>query len=468
MKVVTRFAPTCSGDLHIGGLYNAFLNYLFAKKHGGEFKLRLDRIHLDDREKSYQKNIEEDLSTFGLYPDQVLKASERKEIYIEQVKKLVQHERSYACYCTAQDLIRRAHRDDSGFYHIVRREKYPPHCTVVQIQILDWDGNNVASDCNVYANHESRQHRACNVVNRVPRSNEYWVAYDTGYQGEMTPELIVDLGKERHIRAIEIVWKDRPVTKYEVYVKEEEWRLVTSKCSPNKYFIENKPGLSFPSMTSDRLNFAATTARYVKIVFSELTDQVDRPYFYDYHCRDCNHDSDLNDRDLVLRLKYGGPFRVHDFVRDCYDGIVWPEPDTAYWYGREPNLVLTSVIDDRELEVTHLIRGRDIYPFLLIEGQVALALNNLIEEQVYHGLVIDKRQYKYSKWIESAPVRDYLSDRITPNKIICFLAYKMGILESLKEVNLDKLIERFNPKMHMTAKDIVVDEQEMLESINKM
>ena len=66
MTVVTRFAPSPTGRLHVGNIRTALHNYLFARKHGGKFILRIDDT---DRERStmeFDEAIRDDLAWLGL------------------------------------------------------------------------------------------------------------------------------------------------------------------------------------------------------------------------------------------------------------------------------------------------------------------------------------------------------------------------------------------------------------------
>src|SRR6476619_4941098 len=74
MKVVTRFAPSPTGRLHVGNIRTALHNFLFARKHGGTFILRIDDT---DRERStaeFDRAIRDDLDWMGLETDLSVRA----------------------------------------------------------------------------------------------------------------------------------------------------------------------------------------------------------------------------------------------------------------------------------------------------------------------------------------------------------------------------------------------------------
>jgi len=104
-KVVTRFAPSPTGFLHVGGLRTALYNYLFAKQNDGEMLLRIEDT---DRERLVPGAIEKlisTLETMGItYSGNPVIQSERREIYHEHVLKLVENGDAYYCFCTKERL----------------------------------------------------------------------------------------------------------------------------------------------------------------------------------------------------------------------------------------------------------------------------------------------------------------------------------------------------------------------------
>src|SRR5207247_5352294 len=88
MSVVTRFAPSPTGRLHVGNIRTALHNFLFARKNGGAFILRIDDT---DRERStaeFDQAIRDDLHWLGLTPDHVVRQSERFDLYKREFERL--------------------------------------------------------------------------------------------------------------------------------------------------------------------------------------------------------------------------------------------------------------------------------------------------------------------------------------------------------------------------------------------
>ena len=82
-KIITRFAPSPTGTLHIGGVRTALFNYVYAKQNDGLFLVRIEDTDKERSTKEFEKNILDSLSSIGLSPDQVpINQSERKKRYI--------------------------------------------------------------------------------------------------------------------------------------------------------------------------------------------------------------------------------------------------------------------------------------------------------------------------------------------------------------------------------------------------
>lgn len=104
-KLTTRFAPSPTGYLHIGGLRTALYNYLYARKKGGNFLLRIEDTDLKRNSKEATKAILEAFKWCGLEHDgEVTYQSERFEIYKEYVKKLLDEGKAYYCYMSKEEL----------------------------------------------------------------------------------------------------------------------------------------------------------------------------------------------------------------------------------------------------------------------------------------------------------------------------------------------------------------------------
>ena len=95
---ITRFAPSPTGYIHVGNLRTALMNFLIARKNGGQFILRLDDTDQERSKPEYADGIMEDLAWLGLHWDRVEKQSLRMDRYREAADQLRSVGRFYECF----------------------------------------------------------------------------------------------------------------------------------------------------------------------------------------------------------------------------------------------------------------------------------------------------------------------------------------------------------------------------------
>ena len=114
-----RFAPSPTGPLHVGGVRTALYNYLYAKKHGGQFVLRVEDTDQKRSVRGAEEYIQSSLEWLGIHPDESpihsgefgpYRQSERQHIYNKYILKLVERGDAYYAFDAAEDLDR--HRKD--------------------------------------------------------------------------------------------------------------------------------------------------------------------------------------------------------------------------------------------------------------------------------------------------------------------------------------------------------------------
>ncbi|MEO7365897.1 MAG: glutamate--tRNA ligase family protein, partial [Sphingomicrobium sp.] len=104
MTIVTRFAPSPTGRLHVGNIRTALHNALFARRHGGKFILRIDDTDAERSTAEFDLGIRDDLDWLGLTPDQLVRQSGRFDLYERELAGLREVGRVYACYETPEEL----------------------------------------------------------------------------------------------------------------------------------------------------------------------------------------------------------------------------------------------------------------------------------------------------------------------------------------------------------------------------
>jgi len=116
MMVITRFAPSPTGNLHIGGARTALFNWLYAKNQGGKFLLRIEDTDKARSEAKYVESILESLDWLGInHDDSLIYQSDRTDKYKEAVNKLLESGHAYYCNCSKEDLDKlRSEQQKSG------------------------------------------------------------------------------------------------------------------------------------------------------------------------------------------------------------------------------------------------------------------------------------------------------------------------------------------------------------------
>ncbi|WP_420568324.1 glutamate--tRNA ligase [Thalassovita sp.] len=100
----TRFAPSPTGYIHVGNLRTALMNYLIARKAGGQFILRIDDTDPERSKQEYVDQIQRDLEWLGLTWDRMERQSERLDLYADAADKLREIGRFYECFESPTEL----------------------------------------------------------------------------------------------------------------------------------------------------------------------------------------------------------------------------------------------------------------------------------------------------------------------------------------------------------------------------
>jgi glutamyl-tRNA synthetase len=153
-QVRVRFAPSPTGPLHIGGVRTALFNYLFAKKHGGTFFLRIEDTDQNRFVPGAEAYILEALEWLGISPDETVgknekfrpyRQSERKHLYQSYAEDLVAKGWAYYAFDTAEDLdqLRKntEERGETFIYNHTIREQLDNSLTVDAAKVSERIGN---------------------------------------------------------------------------------------------------------------------------------------------------------------------------------------------------------------------------------------------------------------------------------------------------------------------------------------
>ena len=104
-EIITRFPPSPTGHLHIGGARTALFNWLFSRKNGGKFILRIEDTDRERSKQEYTDSILDSMSWLGLDWDEGPQyQSQRMDIYREHVQTLLDNGKAYWCHCRAEEV----------------------------------------------------------------------------------------------------------------------------------------------------------------------------------------------------------------------------------------------------------------------------------------------------------------------------------------------------------------------------
>ncbi len=135
-KVVTRFAPSPTGYLHVGGARTALFNWLWARRTGGTFILRIEDTDQKRNTPTAMQQVIDDLRWLGIEWDEGPEAggpngpylqSQRKDIYDRYIKQLLNEKKAYYCFDTSQELdtMREQAEGQKGNLTYLRPERFP-------------------------------------------------------------------------------------------------------------------------------------------------------------------------------------------------------------------------------------------------------------------------------------------------------------------------------------------------------
>ena len=124
MNPIVRFAPSPTGQLHIGGVRTALFNYAFAKKFKGSFLLRIEDTDKQRSKDEYTEQILESLAWLGFdYDEEPLKQSARADRYKEVINHLLDTGNAYRCFASTEELEKIRQKSGSYLYPRIWRDR---------------------------------------------------------------------------------------------------------------------------------------------------------------------------------------------------------------------------------------------------------------------------------------------------------------------------------------------------------
>ena len=124
MNPIVRFAPSPTGQLHIGGVRTALFNYAFAKKFNGSFLLRIEDTDKERSKEKYTEQILESLKWLRFeYDDEPLRQSSRSDRYKEVINHLLETGNAYRCFASNEELQKIREKSGSYLYPRIWRDR---------------------------------------------------------------------------------------------------------------------------------------------------------------------------------------------------------------------------------------------------------------------------------------------------------------------------------------------------------
>jgi glutamyl-tRNA synthetase len=121
--VVMRFSPSASGGFHIGHALTGSLSYLYFKKYGGKFYVRIEDTNPDNSFKDSYKMIKEDSKWLFKGEAEIVIQSERMSLYYKYAEKLIKKESAYVCECSSEEFKKIAEaRQECGCRNLSAKE----------------------------------------------------------------------------------------------------------------------------------------------------------------------------------------------------------------------------------------------------------------------------------------------------------------------------------------------------------
>ena len=415
-EVVTRFAPSITGFMHSGSLFNGLINYIYAKQNKGKFKLRLDGQHITPQRQEFQDSLLRDCEHFGLHADEVLKQSDRMSYYKEKFEAVLasyvgSEKPFYFCDCETADI---AHRKTTKQL-LERAEKYPPPVGVYRLKAFD--GNEELRG-KVFASKSAPDFEASNMG---ANNSEFWKPLPIGFMGEDEIEFGIKFDGKRWVSRIEIQWFEAPLRKYKIFGDGDVISVVEKE---NAFCMHSTKDVMYDRNTVESICFSPVKVSTLSIKPEAYMIEIRKEYCYDRFCRDRKLKLDLMQRNTTVRKIVNR------------DNLM----DVVIWIDRQADLCWTSALDDRDLNVTHCIRGIDIQPFSeYLELEACYFVDKYERpEQIYHGMIVDTGEIKYSKFVKSPRIAQ---ERIPKEVIFGKLAFISGIVKEDNPISLQELVE---------------------------
>ncbi|SVD76780.1 uncharacterized protein METZ01_LOCUS429634, partial [marine metagenome] len=126
MNPRVRFAPSPTGQLHIGGARTALFNFLFARKNNGQFLVRIEDTDMERSKKEHVDQICDSVKWLGLnWDEELVFQSQRTDAYRSVIDELLESGNAYRCFCSKAELEEIREKTGSYLYTGIWRDRDP-------------------------------------------------------------------------------------------------------------------------------------------------------------------------------------------------------------------------------------------------------------------------------------------------------------------------------------------------------
>jgi len=257
--------------------------------------------------------------------------------------------------------------------------------------------------------------------NMGANNSEFWKPLPIGFMGEDEIEFGIKFDGKRWVSRIEIQWFEAPLRKYKIFGDGDVISVVEKE---NAFCMHSSKDVMYDRNTVESICFSPVKVSTLSIKPEAYMIEIRKEYCYDRFCRDRKLKLDLMQRNTTVRKIVNR------------DNLM----DVVIWIDRQADLCWTSALDDRDLNVTHCIRGIDIQPFSeYLELEACYFVDKYERpEQIYHGMIVDTGEIKYSKFVKSPRIAQ---ERIPKEVIFGKLAFISGIVKEDNPISLQELVE---------------------------
>ncbi|RCT48961.1 glutamate--tRNA ligase [Ureaplasma parvum] len=393
MKIRTRYAPSPTGYLHIGGARTALFNYLLAKAYGGDFIIRIEDTDIERNVEGGINSQLDFLAWMGIIPDESIRnpkafgpyiQSEKLKHYEKLALDLVDQKKAYFCFCSKEQLD--ADRELAEKSH--QTPKYKRHC-------LNLDKKTIESNL--------LQNKEYTIRLKINENMEY--SWDDLIRGKISipGSALTD----------PVILKSNKIAMYNFAVVIDDYEMQISHVIRGEEHISNTP---YQLAIAQALNYDITKIKYGHL--SIIVDETGKK---------------LSKRNLSLKQF------VSDYEKDGY----WPHAITNFvallgWSPKNNDEIMSLETMIKNFDINNLSKSPAFFDINKMNWFSTQYFNNITQEEFINFI----NKHSLTKEL-------VLNDYTFINKCLLFKSH----IINLKQL-IDLVIEQFNCDKKVLASDV--------------